>query len=86
MTAIPGLIRVDPPCRHNPDLFFSEAPASIELAKAICRTCPWLRTCQLASLEGDERYGTWGALTADERQQLRPGSASEPTDYARGVA
>ncbi len=29
------------PCRSNdPELFFAESPADVELAKALCRTCP----------------------------------------------
>jgi len=84
--AIRGLIHVDPPCRRHPDLFFSLAPARVEQAKALCAQCPWLRKCRLTSLEWDEQYGTWGGLTAEERQELLYTHHPKPTNCARGVA
>ncbi len=84
--AAASLIRVDPPCRQNPDLFFSTAPARVEKAKAICARCPLRRPCLLTSLEWDEQFGTWGAHTAQERQQLLNPDHPNPTSCARGVA
>lgn len=86
MTAIPGLIHVDPPCRKNPDLFFSKAPARVEKAKAICASCPLLRACLLTSLEWDEQFGTWGAHTVEERRRLLHPDHPHPINCARGVA
>src|SRR5918992_1613288 len=32
-------------CRTDPELFFAEAPADVELAKALCTDCPIRRAC-----------------------------------------
>lgn len=49
------------PCRVlGPDLFFSESPTDVELAKSLCRTCPALVTCLAGALERREPWGVWG--------------------------
>jgi hypothetical protein len=52
------------------ELFYSEEPADIELAKAVCARCPVRWRCLAAGLEGDE-YGVWGGLSRTEREALR---------------
>jgi WhiB family transcriptional regulator, redox-sensing transcriptional regulator len=58
ITRIAG--RLDLPCRDDPDLFFAEAPADVEAAKALCRECPVMIACFTGALERREPWGVWG--------------------------
>jgi WhiB family redox-sensing transcriptional regulator len=68
------------PCqRENPDLWFSEQPADLELAKAHCRRCPVRGFCLSGAVERREPYGVWGGeifhhgtITAQKRPRGRP--------------
>ena len=49
------------PCLANdPELFFAESPADVELAKQLCQTCPVRTACLEAALERREPWGVWG--------------------------
>jgi WhiB family transcriptional regulator, redox-sensing transcriptional regulator len=49
------------PCRSNdPELFFAESPADVELAKALCQTCPVRAECLAGALDRHEPWGVWG--------------------------
>jgi WhiB family transcriptional regulator, redox-sensing transcriptional regulator len=49
------------PCLSNdPELFFAESPADVELAKKLCQTCPVRESCLEAALERREPWGVWG--------------------------
>lgn len=49
------------PChRVDPELFFAEAPADVECAKAVCTDCPVRHACLSAALERREPHGVWG--------------------------
>jgi WhiB family redox-sensing transcriptional regulator len=58
ITRIAG--RLDLPCREDPELFFAEAPADVEAAKALCRECPVMIACFNGALERREPWGVWG--------------------------
>jgi WhiB family redox-sensing transcriptional regulator len=68
------------PCRSNdPELFFAESPADVELAKALCRTCPVMEECLAGALDRREPWGVWGgqlivqgAIVARKRPRGRP--------------
>jgi len=68
------------PCRINdPELFFAESPADVELAKALCQTCPVRAECLAGALERREPWGVWGgqllvsgAVVARKRPRGRP--------------
>jgi WhiB family redox-sensing transcriptional regulator len=68
------------PCRSNdPELFFAESPADVELAKALCRTCPLMEECLAGALDRHEPWGVWGgqllvqgAIVARKRPRGRP--------------
>ena len=68
------------PCRSNdPELFFAESPADVELAKALCRTCPVLAECLAGAIDRHEPWGVWGgqllvqgAVVARKRPRGRP--------------
>lgn len=49
------------PCRReDPELFFAETPADVELAKAFCGGCPVRAECLAGALERREPWGVWG--------------------------
>ena len=68
------------PCRLNdPELFFAESPADVELAKALCRACPLRSECLAGALDRQEPWGVWGgellvagAVVARKRPRGRP--------------
>lgn len=68
------------PCRSNdPELFFAESPADVELAKALCRPCPVRSECLAGALDRREPWGVWGgqllvsgAVVARKRPRGRP--------------
>ena len=49
------------PCRAcDPELFFAESPADVEIAKTICLDCPIRAACLAGALERREPWGVWG--------------------------
>lgn len=59
--AVNGLEFDDLPCRsQNPELFFAETPHDVELAKALCATCPARTACLSGAIERAEPWGVWG--------------------------
>jgi WhiB family redox-sensing transcriptional regulator len=50
----------DLPCTEDPELFFAEAPADVEAAKALCQGCPARAACLQGALERREPWGVWG--------------------------
>jgi WhiB family redox-sensing transcriptional regulator len=68
------------PCRReNPQLWFSDLPPELELAKAYCRPCPMRRVCLAGAVERHEPHGVWGgeiftrgAIIPETRPRGRP--------------
>ena len=49
------------PCHANDaELFFAESPSDVELAKALCQSCPVRAECLAGALERREPWGVWG--------------------------
>ena len=49
------------PCRNeDPELYFAESPADVELAKSLCQACPVRAECLAGALERGEPWGVWG--------------------------
>lgn len=49
------------PCRvENPELWFAETPADLELAKSHCGRCPVRDACLQGALARREPWGVWG--------------------------
>ncbi len=48
------------PCRTDPELFFAEAPADVELAKACAWSARSARSASFGALERKEPWGVWG--------------------------
>lgn len=60
-SATPEAADVPLPChREDPELFFAESPADVELAKSVCRPCPMRESCLAAALDRREPWGVWG--------------------------
>ena len=54
------------PCHgDDPDLWFAEAPADLELAKSLCTGCPVRARCLTAALAREEPWGVWGGEIID---------------------
>jgi len=68
------------PCRRfDPDLWFADAPAELELAKSLCGDCRVRVECLAGALERAEPWGVWGgeifergAVIARKRPRGRP--------------
>lgn len=80
-----GLGELEVPCRSQPDLFFAEAPADVEAAKALCTSCPLQEECLAGALERREPWGVWGGelfvagkTVARKRPRGRPRKNPEP--------
>ena len=49
------------PCQFvDPDLFFAESPADVEVAKSLCGGCPVRAACLEGALARHEPWGVWG--------------------------
>jgi WhiB family transcriptional regulator, redox-sensing transcriptional regulator len=56
-----GVDPVELPCRsEEPDLFFADSSAGVELAKSVCQGCPVRTQCLAGALERREPWGVWG--------------------------
>ena len=71
------------PChRENPELWFSEHPADLRLAKAFCQLCAIRLICLDGAVERHEPHGVWGgeifdrgAIITEKRPRGRPRKA-----------
>jgi len=83
------------PCRReDPQLWFSDLPADLELAKAYCQPCPMRRVCLAGAVERHEPYGVWGGeifsrgvIITEKRRRGRPSGKLRPVIGvdARGI-
>jgi WhiB family redox-sensing transcriptional regulator len=78
---------VELPCRSAPeDLWFSERPADLERAKALCTDCPVRRACLAGALARREFCGVWGGEILDRGSVIarkRPRDRPSKADLAR---
>ena len=87
-TDLPDLISPlgldDLPCRvQDPDLWFAESPADLEVAKSICRDCPARLACLSGAIERREPRGVWGGEIFERGQivaRKRPRGRPRKTD------
>src|SRR5215211_6937314 len=78
------------PCRlADPDLFFAEAPADVEEAKALCLACPVREACLAGALRRREPWGVWGGelfiagvVVPRKRPRGRPRKYPVPEPFA----
>ena len=85
---------LDLPCRSgDADLWFAEAPAELERAKALCTGCPIRAACLAGALEREEPWGVWGGeifqhgvVVPRKRPRGRPSKADLARDRAFAAA
>jgi WhiB family redox-sensing transcriptional regulator len=54
-------VEAELPCRKfDPDLWFSDSPTDLELAKSLCGDCPLRVECLAGAVERAEPWGVWG--------------------------
>src|SRR5256885_14292200 len=54
-------VGMEVPCRRfDPDLWFADSPAELELAKSLCGDCPVRIECLAGAVERAEPWGVWG--------------------------
>jgi len=71
------------PChRENPQLWFSDRPADLQLAREYCQPCAMRRPCLGGAVERHEPHGVWGgeifasgAIITEKRPRGRPRKA-----------
>jgi WhiB family transcriptional regulator, redox-sensing transcriptional regulator len=81
------------PCRNfDPDLWFAEVPAELELAKSLCGDCPVRVECLAGALDRQEPWGVWGgeifergAVVPRKRPRGRPRKEDVAQDAALRV-
>jgi WhiB family redox-sensing transcriptional regulator len=75
------------PCRRfDPDLWFADQPAELELAKSLCVDCPVRVECLAGALERQEPWGVWGGEIFDHGVVIarkRPRGRPRKEDLAR---
>lgn len=77
------------PCHLvDPEVFFAEAPADVEAAKALCLDCPIREACLAGALDRREPWGVWGGqlliagvVVARKRPRGRPRKHPLPETY-----
>ena len=85
---------LDLPCRSgDADLWFAEAPAELERAKALCGACPIQAECLAGALRREEPWGVWGGeifergtVIPRKRPRGRPSKADLARDRAYAAA
>jgi WhiB family redox-sensing transcriptional regulator len=85
---------LDLPCRSgDADLWFAEAPAELERAKALCARCPIRAECLAGALRRAEPWGVWGGeilergtIIPRKRPRGRPSKADLARDRAYAEA
>jgi WhiB family redox-sensing transcriptional regulator len=82
---------LDLACADDPELFFAEAPADVETAKALCHGCRAREACLEGALERREPWGVWGGElllrgTIIPRKRPRGRPRKESADGITGAA
>ena len=61
LTALSVDVDMELPCRqYDPDLWFADSPADLEVAKTLCGDCPLRVECLAGAIERAEPWGVWG--------------------------
>lgn len=82
------------PCSQaDPELWFAERPADLNVAKALCSGCPLKASCLAGALERAEPWGVWGGeilqdgvVLAYKRGRGRPSNADRKLGLVTRVA
>lgn len=75
------------PCRKvDPDLWFSDSPTELELAKSLCGDCPLRVECLAGAVDRAEPWGVWGGEIFERGAVVprkRPRGRPRKSDVAR---
>lgn len=63
---------VDLACQEKPDVWFSESPLLIEIAKNACNECPLKTQCYDLAVFNGEEFGIWGGVNFNKQSSERP--------------
>ena len=82
------------PCaKSDPDLWFAERPAQLNLAKVLCGQCPIKAACLAGALDREEPWGVWGGeivqqgvVLAYKRGRGRPSNVDQQLGLVTRVA
>ena len=55
----------------DPEVFYPGQGDGTFAARAICRRCPVVTACLNEALDLGDQHGVWGALSPEERKNLR---------------
>nr|WP_203567380.1 WhiB family transcriptional regulator [Aestuariimicrobium ganziense] len=86
--------QADLPCQdHDPEVFFADAPATVEFAKTVCGPCPLREECLAGALRRREPHGVWGGelfqngvVIARKRPRGRPPKHPRPLETVPAAA
>jgi WhiB family redox-sensing transcriptional regulator len=77
------------PCREDMQLWFSDLPADLQLAKSYCQPCPVREACLAGATERQEPHGVWGgeifvdgSVITSKRRRGRPPRGPERATLA----
>src|ERR1044072_6575136 len=80
-------IEANLPCRKfDPDLWFSNSPAQLELANSLCGDCPLSDECLASAVERAEPWGVGGGALFERGAMVprkRPRGRPRKADVAR---
>lgn len=79
------------PCRSNdPELWFAEDAPAVELAQALCRSCPLQQECLAGAVNRREPWGVWGGEVFEQGEVVarkrRPGRPRKDDHLTRARA
>lgn len=62
--------------RVDSELFFPGLGASTRDAKTVCAGCPVIAECLNYAIRHNERFGVWGGMSTNERDEIQRRRAS----------
>jgi WhiB family redox-sensing transcriptional regulator len=66
------------PCHGLTDLFYSDEPENIEIAKEFCGGCPLKARCLQGAMERNEPCGVWGGKWIRDGRSYTPKKRGRP--------
>ncbi|XVU22547.1 WhiB family transcriptional regulator [Actinoplanes sp. CA-054009] len=76
------------PCKRvDPDMFFSDSDAILQIAKGLCAECPIRRECLTEALARGERWGVWGGEILENGHVIprKIGRGRPPVNNRKGL-
>lgn len=67
------------------DIFFTERGESTATARSICAECVIRRACAQFALDHNEKWGTWGGLSAKQRLLIKRRKSTLDVELAKSA-